>query len=232
MHQIIVAIDGYSSCGKSSTAKGVASRLGYTYIDSGAMYRAVTLYFHQNNISLSNKEQINKALDQISIEFKRDEKGENQIFLNGQNIEKEIRKLYVANKVSEVSAVAEVRHSLVALQQKMGKKRGIVMDGRDISSVVFPDAELKIFMTADPLIRAKRRQAELKEKGDNLSLQEVLANLKKRDNIDTSRKESPLIQVPDAKVIDTSNLTLNDQIELVCQMAESVLSEKPQEHGS
>ena len=232
MHNIVIAIDGYSSCGKSSTAKGVAAHLGYAYIDPGAMYRAVTLYFHEKHISLTNASDVIDALNTISIEFRRNKEGENQTFLNGLNVENEIRKLYVANKVSEVSAIAEVRHAMVAEQRKMGKKRALVMDGRDIASVVFPDAELKLFMTADPLIRAQRRQIELMAKGDLLSFEDITANIEKRDKIDTTRKESPLIQVPDAQVIDTTHMTLDEQVDMVCIMADEVISKKLRLHAS
>ncbi|WP_341226886.1 (d)CMP kinase [uncultured Arcticibacterium sp.] len=224
MDKIIIAIDGYSSCGKSTTAKGVAASLGYAYIDTGAMYRAVTLYFHEKHVSLSDQSDIKQALSEINIEFRRNKFGENQVHLNGLNVENEIRKLYVANKVSEVSAIAEVREALVNQQRKMGQKRGVVMDGRDIASVVFPDAELKVFMTADPTIRAQRRQIELMAKGEMLSFEDIIANIEKRDKIDTTRKESPLIQVEDAQVVDTSHMTLDEQIEMVCIMAELTMS--------
>jgi cytidylate kinase len=226
MHKIIVAIDGYSSCGKSTTAKGAAGHLNYAYIDTGAMYRAVTLYFHEQYVSPSDGNEIKKALESLSIEFRRNKFGENQTYLNGLNVEKEIRKLYIANKVSEVSAIAEVRQAMVAQQRKMGSKGGIVMDGRDIASVVYPEAELKIFMTADPYIRAQRRQAELMEKGEIMSIEEVQANLEKRDFMDTTRAESPLIQVPDAVIIDTSFMTLDEQIEMVCILADEAISRK------
>lgn len=224
MQNIIIAIDGFSSCGKSTTAKRVASRLGYAYIDTGAMYRAVTLYFIENYVSFTNKKEINKAIEQISITFRRDDDGKNITFLNGLNVEAEIRKLYIADKVSEVSAIAEVRHAMVAQQQKMGEKRGVVMDGRDIGTVVFPDAHLKVFMTADPLIRAERRQKELFEKGEILSLGEILTNLKKRDFIDSTRKESPLRQAPDALLIDTSYMTLDEQVGAICLLADQVIA--------
>jgi len=226
MHKIIVAIDGYSSCGKSTTAKGAAGHINYAYIDTGAMYRAVTLYFHEQYVSPSDGNEIKKALESLSIEFRRNKFGENQTYLNGLNVEKEIRKLYIANKVSEVSAIAEVRQAMVAQQRKMGSKGGIVMDGRDIASVVYPEAELKIFMTADPYIRAQRRQAELMEKGEIMSIEEVQANLEKRDFMDTTRAESPLIQVPDAVIIDTSFMTLDEQIEMVCILADEAISRK------
>ena len=154
IHKIIIAIDGYSSCGKSTTAKLVAAKLGYGYIDTGAMYRAVTLYFLENNIAFTNPKEIEKALHNITISFHHNPKtDENETFLNGVNVEKEIRKMYVSNQVSEVSTIAEVRHAMVAQQQRMGKRKGIVMDGRDIGTHVFPNAELKIFMTADPAVR-------------------------------------------------------------------------------
>jgi cytidylate kinase len=226
MSKIIIAIDGYSSCGKSTTAKSVATHMGYGYIDTGAMYRAVTLYFLQNHVSISNPKEINKALTDIYIEFRINEQGKNQTFLNGLNVEEDIRKLYVANFVSEVSTLATVRHAMVDLQRKMGKKSGIVMDGRDIGTVVFPEAELKVFMTADPLIRAQRRQIELMEKGDLLELEEILENIKKRDLIDTTRTESPLKQANDAILVDTTFMTLDEQIDQVCILAAMALAEK------
>lgn len=224
MHNIIIAIDGYSSCGKSTTAKQVAKNLGYTYIDTGAMYRAVTLYFINNRVTLTNPKDVSKALDNIMIEFRRDEEGAGITYLNGLNVEKEIRKMYVANKVSEVSAIAEVRHSLVAQQRVMGAKKGVVMDGRDIGTVVFPDAHLKVFMTADPVIRAERRQKELFEKGEIATLDEILENIKKRDFIDTTRTESPLRQAPDAVLIDTSYMTFGEQIAAVCLLADQAVA--------
>jgi CMP/dCMP kinase len=225
MSKIIIAIDGYSSCGKSTTAKQVAAHLGYGYIDTGAMYRAVTLYFIQNHVSCTNPNEVSKALSEITIEFRLDENQKNNTYLNGLNVEDEIRKLYVANRVSEVSAVAEVRHAMVDQQRKMGKKRGFVMDGRDIGTVVFPDAELKVFMTADPLVRGQRRQIELMEKGDLLDLEEIMQNLKKRDLIDTTRTESPLKQAEDAEVIDTTYMTLDEQIDQVCILASYAIAE-------
>ncbi|SDE52522.1 cytidylate kinase [Dyadobacter soli] len=221
MPKIIVAIDGYSSCGKSTTAKLVAKQLNYPYIDTGAMYRAVTLYFIQNHISLTNPKEIENALSKVHISFRRHpELGRNDTYLNGLNVEDEIRKMYVSEKVSEVSAIAEVRHALVAQQQRMGKTKGIVMDGRDIGTVVFPHAELKIFMTADPMIRAHRRQLELMEKGDIVDLGQILENLKTRDYIDTTRTESPLRQAEDAIYIDNSFMTLDEQVEVVVRLAD------------
>jgi cytidylate kinase len=224
MHNIIIAIDGYSSCGKSTTAKKVATRLGYTYIDTGAMYRAVTLYFINNRITLTNPKDVSKALNNISIEFRRDEEGESITYLNGLNVEKEIRKMYVANKVSEVSAIAEVRHSLVAQQRVMGAKKSVVMDGRDIGTVVFPNAHLKVFMTAEPVTRAERRQKELFDKDEIATLNEILENIKKRDFIDTTRKESPLRQADDAVLVDTSHMTLGEQIAAVCLLADQAIA--------
>lgn len=226
MSKIIIAIDGYSSCGKSTTAKSVAAHLGYGYIDTGAMYRAVTLFFLQNHITISNPIEVEKALTNIFIEFRINEQGENQTFLNGLNVEDEIRKLYVANQVSEVSAVAAVRHAMVDLQRKMGKKRGFVMDGRDIGTVVFPDAELKVFMTADPYVRAQRRQIELMNKGDVLEILEIIENIKKRDLIDTTRAESPLKRAEDAELIDTTFMTLDEQIDKVSLKAAMAISKK------
>lgn len=226
MYQIIIAIDGYSSCGKSSTAKDVARHLGYTYIDTGAMYRACTLYFLDNHISLTNKSDINEALSKIQIDFRTSSKGQSNTYLNGLKIEDEIRSLRVANKVSEVSTIAEVRTAMVAQQRKMGKKKAIVMDGRDIGTVVFPDAELKVFMTADVNIRAHRRQKEILEKGKLITFDEVLANLQKRDLIDTTRDESPLRQAEDAYFMDTSHMMLDEQIEKVCLMADEAIAHK------
>ncbi len=222
--KIIIAVDGYSSCGKSTTAKGVAARLGYAYIDTGAMYRAVTLYFFQNHLSHTNPKDVAKALENIKIDFRRDpETGRNETYLNGLNVEDEIRKLYIANMVSEVSAISEVRRAMVAQQQRMGRSKGIVMDGRDIGTVVFPTAELKIFMTADPLVRAERRQIELLARGDMLDVQEILTNIQHRDHIDTTRADSPLRQAHDAILIDTTGMTLDGQIQLVSELVENKL---------
>jgi cytidylate kinase len=190
------------------------------------MYRAVTLYFLQNHVSVSNQKEVEKALENITIEFRINTSGQNQTYLNGLNVEDEIRKLYVANKVSEVSAIAAVRHAMVDQQRKMGKKKGLVMDGRDIGTVVFPEAELKIFMTADPLVRAQRRQIELMGKGDVLDIEEILENIKKRDIIDSTRAESPLKQADDAVVIDTTYMTLDEQVDQVILLADMVVLKK------
>ena len=225
MNKITIAVDGYSSCGKSTTAKKVAKRLGYGYIDTGAMYRAVTLYFHQHLITPTNEREVTKALENIQIEFRQNPNdGRNETYLNGLNVEDEIRKLYIANQVSEVSTIAAVRHAMVAQQRKMGRKKGVVLDGRDIGTVVFPDAELKLFMTADPIIRANRRQIELNEKGDFVDLEDIITNIQKRDLIDTTRKESPLRKADDAVDIDTSYMTLDEQVEMICVLADEALS--------
>jgi cytidylate kinase len=219
MNKIIIAIDGYSSCGKSTIAKGLAKVLGYTFIDSGAMYRAVSLYFLENNIAFlpenRDEQAINKALDSIQILFVLNPTtGNQETFLNGTNVENEIRKLYVANHVSKVSTISAVRKSLVAKQQAMGNKKGIVMDGRDIGTVVFPNAELKLFVTADADIRAQRRQLELELKGETLALETIKQNLLERDFIDSTRADSPLKKAADAIEIDTSFLNPVQQLEL------------------
>ncbi|MCC9136728.1 (d)CMP kinase [Pontibacter silvestris] len=227
MKKIVIAIDGYSSCGKSTTAKLVAAELGYAYIDTGAMYRAVTLYFLQNHISLTNPKEIQKALDNIEISFHYNPKAKrNEVFLNGLNVEDEIRKMYISNNVSEVSVIPEVRKAMVAQQQNMGKKRGVVMDGRDIGTAVFPDAEVKIFMTADVNTRAKRRQQELLEKKQLVNLDEIRENLEKRDKIDSTRTESPLRQAEDAHLLDTSHMVIEEQVEFVLNKTASAMFEK------
>jgi cytidylate kinase len=227
MKKIIIAIDGYSACGKSSTAKAVASILGYNYIDTGAMYRAVTLYFLQNFVSLTNPNEVENALKEIEIEFRYNPKTQkSDTYLNGINVEQEIRQMAVSDKVSEVSAISQVRKFLVAQQQKMGKKKGIVMDGRDIGTVVFPEAELKIFMTAEMNVRAKRRQDELLEKGELVDLEEIIENLKKRDWIDTSRQDSPLRKAEDAQLIDTTSITFEQQVNQIVEMSKQKLLEQ------
>ncbi|MDI9867049.1 (d)CMP kinase [Flectobacillus sp. DC10W] len=219
MKKIIIALDGYSSCGKSTTAKRVAAQLGYAFIDTGAMYRAVSLYFHEHHISLTNPKEIEKALSDIHITFQFNEhRGASDVYLNGLNVEDEIRKMYISQMVSEVSAITIVRKAMVAQQQKMGKSRGVVMDGRDIGTKVFPDAEVKVFMTADPVIRAERRQLELLQKGEMIDLEEILENLKKRDIIDSTREEGPLVQAEDAILMDTSFMTLEEQVDFVIQL--------------
>jgi cytidylate kinase len=226
MKKIVIAIDGYSACGKSTTAKAVARKLKYLYLDSGAMYRAVTLYFHQHYINLTNPRDIEKALENIHISFILNPKlMYNETYLNGLNVEEEIRKMYVSERVSEVSALPQVRKALVAQQRKLGEKKGVVMDGRDIGTVVFPEAELKIFMMADFQIRAERRQKELLEKDQLLNLEEVKANLQKRDFLDTTRQESPLKKAEDAHIIDTTFITIDEQVEEIINLATTKMIE-------
>jgi CMP/dCMP kinase len=220
MKKIVIAIDGYSACGKSTTAKQVAAELGYTYIDTGAMYRAVTLYFHEHYINPTNPKSVEQALNALTVEFRFNEKLQaTETYLNGLNVENEIRKMYISEKVSEVSALPAVRHSMVAQQQKMGKRRGVVMDGRDIGTRVFPDAELKIFMVADTTIRAVRRQQELLERKQMIPLDEILENLRHRDFVDSTRAESPLVMAEDAILLDTSYMTIEEQVEFVVNLA-------------
>lgn len=224
MSKIIVAIDGYSSCGKSSTSKLVAESLGYRYIDTGAMYRAVTLYFIQNHISPNNPNEVTEALQNIEIDFRLNTDGKSETYLNGLNVESEIRKMYVADRVSEIAALKPVRNAMVKQQQKMGKGKGVVLEGRDIGTVVFPDGELKVFMTAEPEVRAQRRQAELLAKGEMMELDKVLENLKKRDIIDTTREDGPLKQADDAYLMDTTFMTLDEQVEQVVLWADAIIS--------
>jgi CMP/dCMP kinase len=222
MKKIVIAIDGYSACGKSSTAKALAQVLGYAYIDTGAMYRAVTLYFHENHVAITNPREVRKALDQIHIHFAHNQAtGVSETFLNGLNVEKKIRLMHISERVSEVSTLAEVREAMVAQQRKMGRKKGVVMDGRDIGTVVFPEAELKIFMVADFAVRAARRQEELLEMGQMVDIPVIMENLKKRDHIDSTRKESPLRQADDAVIIDTTYLAFEEQLDECIQLATS-----------
>ena len=217
-HKIIIAIDGFSSCGKSTLAKQLAAKLGYNYIDSGAMYRAITLYFLRHGVDIGNHDQVLDALANIHLSFVFNEaRQQSDIYLNDEDVESYIRDMIVAEKVSEVAAVKEVRSFAVAQQKKMGKKKGIVMDGRDIGTVVFPDAELKLFMTADPDIRVMRRYDELAANNPNITLEEVKHNLELRDYIDSNRDESPLRQADDAIVLDNSNLTKEEQLEMVLE---------------
>ncbi len=214
--KIVIALDGFSSCGKSTTARHVAAVLHYAFVDSGAMYRAVALYFHRNDISLLDLNQVANALKEIEITFVfNPAKQSSDTYLNGENIENEIRMMFISDMVSQVSALPIVRHAMVALQQKMGEKKGIVMDGRDIGTVVFPQAELKIFMTAEPHIRAQRRKLELLQKGEDLPLEEIVENLRKRDEIDSNRSEGPLKRAADAIDLDTSFRSMDEQVEFV-----------------
>ena len=220
MKKIIIAIDGYSSCGKSTLARQLAKQLNYHYVDTGAMYRAVTLYLFQNQIDVHHPEMVSEALPQIDISFGFNEATQTQItLLNGENIENEIRiNPRVASAVSDVSSISEVRRFLVKQQQTLGQNKGIVMDGRDIGTVVFPQAELKLFITAEPKIRAQRRLDELQEKGQNTTFEEVLANLEKRDHLDTTRADSPLHKAEDAIEIDNSYLSREEQLTQVLQL--------------
>lgn len=217
--KIVIAIDGYSACGKSTTAKEVANILGYRYIDTGAMYRAVTMYFLDQHVSLTNPKEITKALQQIHVSFKVNSKNRSDTYLNGLNVEKEIRSMRVSEMVSQVSTIKDVRVAMVEQQRRMGKEKAVVMDGRDIGTVVFPHAELKLFMTADMLVRAFRRQKELMERDQLVDLDEVIDNIVQRDKIDTTRAESPLRQAEDAVVIDTTYVTIDEQVDDVVRMA-------------
>jgi cytidylate kinase len=214
-----IAIDGYSSTGKSTVAKQLAKALGFTYIDSGAMYRAITLYALQNSCFAEDKldeEKLIKHLDDVHINFHFDQNEQkSRIYLNNTDVEQRIRGMEVSSRVSLVAAIPEVREKLVALQREMSKKQDVIMDGRDIGSVVFPEADVKFFMTATPEERARRRYEELKAKGDDTSLEDVLENLKTRDHIDSTRAHSPLIQTEDAIVVDNTNLTQEQQLELM-----------------
>jgi CMP/dCMP kinase len=210
--KIIITIDGWSSCGKSTLAKQLARALGYIYVDSGAMYRAITLYFLRNHVDWTNEKQVAEALENITLEFHYNPQSEtSEIYLNGENVEYVIRDLVIAEKVSEVASIKAVRKYAVAQQHKMGKRRGIVMDGRDIGTVVFPDAELKIFMTADNAVRVERRFRELYEKNPAITIEEVKDNLEMRDYIDSHREVSPLRKADDAVVLDNTNLSPEEQ---------------------
>ncbi|MCA6373753.1 MAG: (d)CMP kinase [Cytophagales bacterium] len=219
MRKIVIAIDGYSACGKSSTAKNVAKELNYRYIDSGAMYRAVTLYFLDHLVAITNSKEVEKAIREIQLSFRVNAKGVSELFMNGINVEKDIRKMRISENVSPVSALIEVREAMVAIQRKLGKDKGIVMDGRDIGSVVFPDAELKVFLTADILVRAFRRQKELLQRDDLVDIDTIVGNLASRDQIDSTRKESPLVKSADSFLIDTTHITIDEQVDEVIRLA-------------
>lgn len=228
-NKIIITIDGFSSCGKSTLAKELANRLHYVFIDSGAMYRAITLYFLRHHIDWNTKSEVNEALLKITLQFKFTPDTENfEIFLNGENVEWLIRDMVVAENVSEVAAIREVREFAVAQQQKMGDEKGIVMDGRDIGTTVFPNAELKIFLTADPAVRTERRYKELILKNPHTTLEEVRSNLEMRDKIDSTREISPLRKADDAIVIDNSELSVLDQLKLVMDLVEQKIATKSQ----
>lgn len=225
MQKINIAIDGYSSCGKTTLAKELAKELGYTYISSGAMYRAVTLYFIENEVDIENQQQVEDSLKDISIRFETTGI-ENRTLLNGVDIEDEIRKMYVSQLVSPVSAISVVRRFLVEQQRLIGQEKGIVMDGRDIGTVVFPDAALKIFLTASIEERVRRRFEELKAKGLDVSVETVRENLTSRDHIDSTREDSPLKQAEDAIVIDNTNLTPAQQLQKSYELAIAIIENK------
>jgi CMP/dCMP kinase len=219
LKKIVIAIDGYSACGKSTTAKMVAGVLGYRYIDTGAMYRAVTLYFLDHHISLTHPKDISRALLDVQVTFKNNSKNVTETYLNGLNVEKEIRKMKISQNVSQVSTIKEVRHAMVEQQRRLGKEKGVVLDGRDIGTVVFPNADLKLFMVADIALRAYRRQKELMERDQLVDLDDVIENIRQRDLIDTTRTESPLRQAEDAIVIDTTHITIDEQVDEVVRLA-------------
>ena len=231
MKKITIAIDGHSSCGKSTMAKQLAADLGYVYVDTGAMYRAVTLYALRNGLMNAETKEINtealqQQIDDVKIGFVLNEQGQKQTVLNGEVVEQEIRQMLVSNCVSPVAALGFVRSHLVALQQKMGEEGGIVMDGRDIGTVVFPNAELKVFVTASAEVRAQRRLAELQGKGDTTTtFEEVLKNVEERDYIDTHREVTPLRQAEDARLLDNSNMTIPEQNALLHQWAMEAIGE-------
>ncbi len=223
MKKIVITIDGWSSCGKSTLAKQLAKHLGYVYIDSGAMYRAITLYFLRHHLDWTDVSEVNNALKNIILEFHCNEKnGQSEIYLNGENVEYVIRDLLIAEKVSEVAAIKEVRSFAVAEQQKMGKKNGLVMDGRDIGTTVFPDAALKIFMTADISVRVERRFKEMFEKNPNITIEEVKNNLEMRDYIDSNREVSPLRKAADAIVIDNTNISMEQQLKIALNLLKEI----------
>ena len=226
--KIVIAIDGFSSCGKSTFAKAIAARLGYIFIDTGAMYRAVTLYALEQGAILDGK--VDEAavvalLPEVNISFRFNaERGASDVYVNGELAEGKIRSIEVSNCVSSVSSIREVREKLVAMQQQMGRERGVVMDGRDIGTVVFPDAELKIFMTAEPKVRAERRYAELTAKGDKVTMEEILENVISRDKADMERTISPLRQAEDAVVLDNSYMTVEEQMAWFMEHYEKIVN--------
>lgn len=224
MKKIIITIDGYSSCGKSTLAKQLAAKLNYIYIDSGAMYRAITLYFLRNHIDWSQTASVKEALENIQLSFVVNEvTGQSEIFLNDENVEYLIRELIIAEKVSEVAAIKEVRSFAVAAQQALGLEKGIVMDGRDIGTTVFPHAELKLFMTADPLVRVERRYKEMYAKNPTINIEDVKANLELRDYIDTNREVSPLRKADDAIVLDNTNISREEQLAFALKKAREAM---------
>ena len=228
--KIVIAIDGFSSCGKSTFAKSIAARLGYIFIDTGAMYRAVTLYALEHgaiNSGIVDEERVVSMLNDINIDFRfNPQRGASDIYVNGDLVEGKIRTIEVSNCVSAVSSIGDVRSKLVAMQQQMGKKRGVVMDGRDIGTVVFPEAELKIYMTADAMVRAERRYKELTAKGDKVTLEEIYENVVSRDKADMTRAISPLRKADDAIVLDNSSMTVDEQMVWFMERFNEVISGK------
>jgi len=224
VNKITIAIDGYSSCGKSTLAKTLAMSIDYSYVDTGAMYRCVTLYALENGIIKNDqvdKESLVGQLDDISISFQHSEQSkESDAYLNGVNVEETIRGMDISNHVSQISIIKEVREKMVAMQQKMGKEKGVIMEGRDIGTVVFPDAELKVFMTASIEVRVKRRYDEMQAKGLHVSVDDVKENVLSRDYEDTHRKHSPLVQADDAVVLDNSDLSEEDQLNFMLKLVE------------
>lgn len=226
MKKIIITLDGYSSCGKSTLAKQLARELNYIFVDSGAMYRAITLYFLRNHVDLNSEAEVKQALSEINLDFEyNDASGASDILLNDENVEAMIRDMLVSEHVSEVAANRYVRDFGVAQQQKLGQKKGIVMDGRDIGTTVFPHAELKIFVTADPAVRAERRFKEMYERNPNITIEEVTHNLEMRDYMDSNREFSPLRKAEDAIVLDNSNLTKEEQLATALQWAKEKIGQ-------
>lgn len=227
--KIIIAIDGYSSTGKSTIAKMLAERLGYIYVDTGAMYRAISLFAKRKgwiDEDHFDKEMLIRGLENAHLEFVFNERaGFAEMYLNGENVEQDIRSMDISNLVSRVAAVPEVRQKLVAYQKEMGRKKGLVMDGRDIGTVVFPDAELKLFLTASPEIRARRRYKEMHEKNEKTTFEQVYENVVMRDRLDTSRKDSPLVMAADAIKVDNSELKKDEQFELILDIVKKKLKE-------
>ena len=224
MEKINIAVDGFSSCGKSTIAKGLAKKLGYTYIDSGAMYRAVALFAYRNGWMTDtdiNESELQKHISEIEISFETNPEGQQETYLNGENVEKEIRSLQIGNGASRVSTIGFVRRELVRQQQAMGKKKGVVMDGRDIGTVVLPHATVKIFLTAAPEARARRRWKEYQEKGVDISFEKVLEDVKQRDYQDTHREAAPLKQADDAVLLDTSELNFEQSLDAMKQIIAS-----------
>src|SRR5436190_7799510 len=225
MKKIIITIDGWSSTGKSTLAKQLAKALKYLYVDSGAMYRAITLYYLRNHVDWTDKQDVKKALKQINIEFQTNAKTHtSDVYLNGENVEYVIRDMVVAEKVSEVAAIREVREFAVAQQKRMGEPKGIIMDGRDIGTVVFPHAELKIFMTADSSVRVERRFKEMFDKNPNITIEEVKANLEMRDYIDSHREVSPLRPAKNSISLDNTNLTQKEQFQKAMEWADKKIT--------